>query len=61
MVFRSLTFLFLFFSITFLLYALVRSHWARNLLLPACLVFYAFGEPLSVFLFLGLAFCRLLC
>ena len=31
MTFSSLTFLFLFFPITFLLYAVIRNHTARNL------------------------------
>ena len=49
MIFSSLTFLFLFFPLTFLLYALLRCRSARNLLLAAAsLVFYAFGEPVAV-------------
>ncbi len=49
MTFSSLTFLFLFFPITFLLYAVIRNHRARNILLAAAsLVFYAFGEPVAV-------------
>ncbi len=53
MTFSSLTFLFLFFPITFLLYALIRNHTARNILLAAAsLVFYAFGEPVAVMIML---------
>ena len=53
MTFSSLTFLFLFFPITFLLYALIRNHRARNFLLAAAsLVFYAFGEPVAVMIML---------
>ena len=53
MTFSSLAFLFLFFPATFLLYALIRSHTARNILLAAAsLVFYAFGEPAAVVIML---------
>ena len=53
MTFSSLTFLFLFFPITFLLYAVIRSRTVRNILLAAAsLVFYAFGEPVAVMIML---------
>ncbi len=53
MTFSSLAFLFLFFPVTFLLYALIRSHTARNIILAAAsLVFYAFGEPVAVMIML---------
>ncbi len=53
MTFSSLTFLFLFFPVTFLLYALIRNPTARNILLAAAsLVFYAFGEPAAVIIML---------
>ena len=53
MTFSSLAFLFLFFPVTFLLYALIRSHTARNTILAAAsLVFYAFGEPVAVMIML---------
>ena len=53
MTFSSLTFLFLFFPVTFLLYAVIRNHTARNLLLAAAsLVFYAFGGPVAVMIML---------
>ena len=53
MTFSSLTFLFVFFPVTFLLYALIRNHTARNFILAAAsLVFYAFGEPVAVMIML---------
>ena len=53
MTFSSLTFLFFFFPVTFLLYAVIRNHTARNLILAAAsLVFYAFGEPVAVLIML---------
>ena len=53
MTFSSLTFLFLFFPVTFVLYAVIRNHTARNILLAAAsLVFYAFGEPVAVMIML---------
>ena len=53
MTFSSLTFLFVFFPVTFLLYAVIRNHTARNVLLAAAsLVFYAFGEPVAVMIML---------
>ena len=53
MTFSSLTFLFVFFPVTFLLYALIRNHTARNFILAAAsLVFYAFGNLHYVPLFL---------
>ena len=53
MTFSSLTFLYLFFPVTFLLYALIRNNTARNVILAAAsLVFYAFGEPVAVMIML---------
>ncbi len=53
MTFSSLTFLFLFFPLTFLLYAVIPHHRVRNgLLAAASLVFYAFGEPVAVMIML---------
>ena len=47
--FSSVVFLFIFFPVTFLLYALIRQKTARNIILViASLVFYAFGEPVAV-------------
>ncbi len=54
MTFSSLTFLFIFFPVTFLLYAVIRHPTARNLILAAAsLVFYAFGEPVAVLIMLA--------
>lgn len=51
MVFSSLTFLFCFLPITFILYFLVRTRAQKNLvLLAASIFFYAWGEPFYVFL-----------
>ena len=53
MTFSSLSFLFIFFPVVFLLYALIPRPGARNLLLAAAsLVFYAFGEPVAVLIML---------
>ncbi len=42
-------FLFIFFPVTFLLYAIIRQKTIRNIILViASLVFYAFGEPVAV-------------
>ncbi|MCR5293038.1 MAG: MBOAT family protein [Eubacterium sp.] len=49
MTFSSVVFLFMFFPVTFLLYALIRQKTVRNIILVAAsLVFYAFGEPVAV-------------
>ncbi|HIW74386.1 MAG TPA: MBOAT family protein [Firmicutes bacterium] len=54
MVFSSLSFLFLFFPVTFLLYAAVPFAKFRNaLLILASLVFYAWGEPVYILLLLA--------
>ena len=56
MVFSSLTFLCIFLPAVFILYGLVRSLKARNILLMiASLIFYAYGEPVYVFLMIGSA------
>ena len=53
MVFSSLSFLFLFFPVTFLLHTVVPNWKFRNaLLIITSLVFYAWGEPLYVLLLL---------
>ena len=53
MTFSSVTFLFLFLPITFVLYALIRNHTARNIILAASsLIFYAYGEPVAVMIML---------
>lgn len=54
MTFSSLSFLFIFFPVVFLLYALCRGSRARNIILAAAsIVFYAFGEPFAVILLLA--------
>ena len=53
MTFSSVVFLFMFFPVTFLLYAIIRQKTIRNIILViASLVFYAFGEPVAVMLML---------
>ena len=47
--FSSVIFLFVFFPVVFLLYALIPQKTVRNIILAAAsLVFYAFGEPIAV-------------
>ena len=51
MVFSSVTFLFIFLPIVFILYTLLPNLTLKNsLLIIASLIFYAFGEPVYVFL-----------
>ena len=53
MTFSSLVFLFIFFPIVFLLYALIKNKTARNIILAsASIIFYAFGEPVAVIIML---------
>ena len=53
MTFSSLTFLFIFFPIIFLLYCVCKNNWIRNIILIiASLLFYAYGEPVAVFIML---------
>ncbi len=53
MTFSSVVFLFMFFPVTFILYALIPNKTARNIILVvASLVFYAFGEPVAVMIML---------
>lgn len=53
MVFSSTVFLFIFFPVTYILYLIMPSVKAKNILLIAVsLIFYAFGEPIAVFLML---------
>lgn len=53
MTFSSLAFLFIFFPIVFLLYSVCRNNIVRNILLIiASLLFYAYGEPVAVFIML---------
>lgn len=52
MVFSSLVFLFYFLPITLLLYFLVPRGWRNLILLLVSLAFYAWGEPIYIFLML---------
>lgn len=53
MTFSSLAFLFIFFPIVFILYSICKNNLVRNILLIfASLIFYAFGEPVAVFIML---------
>ena len=53
MVFSSLSFLFLFFPLVFLLHTVIPSwRWRNGLLILASLVFYAWGEPVYILLLL---------
>lgn len=66
MTFSSLAFLFVFFPIVFLLYWVCTNSILRNLLLiAASLIFYAYGEPVAVFIMLisiGVNYiCGLMC
>lgn len=62
MVFSSLIFLYGFFSLTMLAYALCRNQRAQNtVLLIASLIFYAWGEPKYVLLLMFMAFVSWLC
>lgn len=54
MVFSSLVFLCIFLPVIFLLHCILPSIWMKNILLIiASLVFYAYGEPVYVFLMIG--------
>lgn len=53
MTFSSLVFLFIFFPIVFILYAIGKNNLYRNILLVVTsLIFYAYGEPVAVFIML---------
>ncbi len=61
MTFSSVTFLFLFLPVTFLLYAVCPQKTLRNLILAAAsLVFYAFGEPVAVVIMIVSIICNYL-
>lgn len=53
MVFSSIVFLFVFLPVTLLLYYVLPRRWRIAFLLLASLVFYAWGEPIYVFLMIG--------
>ena len=61
MVFSSLIFLYAFFSLSLLAYALCRTQKAQNLVLVFSLVFYAWGEPKYVLLLMFMAFVSWFC
>ena len=62
MVFSSLVFLYAFFPLSLLAYSLFRSTRAKNtVLLLFSLVFYAWGEPVYVFLLMFMALCSWFC
>ena len=52
MVFSSLTFLFAFLPVSLLLYYVVPGKWKDVVLFAVSLLFYAWGEPVYVFLML---------
>lgn len=57
MIFSSILFLFLFLPIVLLLYYISRNNIWRNIILTiASLFFYAYGEPIFVFVMLGMIF-----
>jgi len=59
MVFSSLIFLCIFLPAVFLLYGIIPSLKARNIILMvASLVFYAYGEPVYVLLMIGSSLCN---
>lgn len=54
MIFSSLEFLCVFLPVVFILYCIIPNRRARNaILIVASLLFYAYGEPVYVFLMLG--------
>lgn len=62
MVFSSLVFISIFLPAVLLLYWLLPSHTGRNILLLAVsLLFYAYGEPVYVFLMIASSFFNYLC
>ena len=50
MVFSSMLFLWLFLPVTIIGYYLIRDRYRNILLLMASLIFYAWGEPVYIFL-----------
>ena len=61
MVFSSTVFLFIFFPVTYILYVIVPSIKAKNaFLIITSLLFYAFGEPITVFLMIFSVFVNYL-
>lgn len=61
MVFANLLFLYLFLPLNILLYFLIKNHTARNVIqVVFSLIFYAWGEPVWIFLLLFTTFADLL-
>lgn len=61
MVFSSLVFLCIFLPVVLILHLIIRNQNVRNgLLLAASLIFYAYGEPVYIFLLLGSTLCNYL-
>ena len=57
MVFSSLFFLYVFLPLNLIIYHMMPSMRAKNIVMTLfSLVFYAWGEPVYVFLLLGMAF-----
>lgn len=57
--FSSLTFLFIFLPVIFILYAVCANNTLRNVLLAAAsLIFYAFGEPVAVIIMIISIICN---
>ena len=62
MVFSSLTFLYAFLPVTFLLYFAVKNRiWRNCVLLAASLVLYSWGEPKYLFWMLGTVLVAYVC
>ena len=61
MVFSSLSFMYFFFPVVFLLYFAVKNRvWRNTVLLIASLVFYSWGEPVYILLMLAATFAAYL-
>lgn len=59
MVFSNTVFLFLFLPAVIILYNVIPTLTAKNVLLTiASLIFYAYGEPFAVFLMIGSVFAN---
>ena len=62
MVFSNLFFLYIFMPALFLAYFIIKNNtWRRAVLLTFSLLFYAWGEPVAVFLMIGLVLGDYLC
>ncbi len=62
MVFSNLLFLYIFMPALFLAYFIIKNNtWRRIVLLAFSLLFYAWGEPIAIFLMIGLVLGDYLC